>query len=65
MDNSILRYNLLSSFEQKEVRDFIDFLFSRKQGPSETKQSDYKTRILGVSTWSEEDIKLLAANQII
>lgn len=61
MDSSILKYNLLTSFEKKEVSDFIDFLFSRNKHEKKT-PSDYKSKILSVSTWSEDDIKVFQEN---
>lgn len=58
MNNTILKYDLLNSFEKKEVNDFIDFLFSKKKSDKTTELSDYKNKILSVSTWSEDDIKV-------
>ena len=54
MDSGILKYNLLGSFEKKEVLDFIEFLLTKKQPPKEPAISDYKNKILSVSTWSED-----------
>jgi len=63
MDNT-LKYDLLGPFEKKEVQDFIDFLFSKNK---EVKQSapsgDYKKKILSVSTWSENDVKVFEENR--
>lgn len=63
MDSSILKYNLLSSFEKKEVSDFIDFLFSKKDKSKLPAPSGYKNKILSVSTWSEEDVKVFEENK--
>ena len=57
--DSTLKYDLLGPFEKKEVQDFIDFLFSKKNDPKkEESPGDYKKKILSVSTWSENDIKV-------
>jgi len=58
MDSSILKYSLLNSFEKKEVRDFIDFLFSKKKNIADSPSSDYRNKILSVSIWNEEDLKV-------
>jgi len=65
MDNSILKYHLLNSFEKKEVKDFIDFLFSKKKTAPLSGPSGYKNKILSVSTWGEEDIKVFDENKKI
>jgi hypothetical protein len=62
MDSNALKYNLLNSFEKKEVNDFIDFLFSKKKSSKKPQLSDYKNKILSVSTWNEEDIKVFEEN---
>lgn len=62
MNSSMLKYDLLSPFEKREVSDFIEFLFSRKLGKEKPKSLDYKSKILSVSTWSEEDIKVIESN---
>jgi hypothetical protein len=58
MNSSILKYNLLNSFEQEEVKDFIDFLFSKKHNTAIPELSAYKQKIRSVSTWSDEDLKV-------
>ena len=63
MDGSILKYNLLNPFEKKEVSDFIDFLFSKKNKSEKPGPSGYKNKILSVSTWSEDDIKVFEENK--
>jgi hypothetical protein len=63
MDSSILKYDLLNSFEKKEVKDFIDFLFNKKKKESKNESSHYKNKILSVSTWSEDDIKSFNENK--
>ncbi len=63
MDSSILKYNLLNAFEKKEVKDFIDFLFNRKKDAPTPQSSDYKNKILSVSTWNDDDLKLFDENK--
>lgn len=56
MDSGLLKYNLLDPLQQNEVNDFIEFLLSKKdKKPSMT---EYKKKILAVSTWSEEDLQV-------
>ena len=62
MDDVQLKFNLLDVNSKKEVMDFIDFLIGKMKKP-EKKKSDYKKRILTVSRWSDEDIKLVEENQ--
>lgn len=62
MDGCLLKYDLLSPFEKKEVGDFIDFLFSKKEQSEGIQNSEYKNRILAVSTWSEDDLKQFEEN---
>ncbi len=65
MSDGILKYELLNASEKKEVGDFIDFLFSKKKRQVKHKSvSDYKKKILSVSTWSEEDVKIFEENRI-
>ena len=44
------------------MNDFIDFLFNKKKKVSKP-ESPYKNKILSVSTWNEEDIKLFDENK--
>ena len=62
MDSALLKYNMLSPFEKKEVKDFIDFLLSKHKNASD-QPSGYKAKILKVSTWSEEDLKIFEENR--
>jgi hypothetical protein len=56
MHSGILKYDLLDPLQQNEVNDFIDFLLSKKdKKPSLT---EYKKKILAVSTWSDEDLQV-------
>ncbi len=62
MDASLLKYNLLNSFEKEEVRDFIDFLFNKKKQEPKSEPSEYKNKLLSVSIWSDKDIKEFESN---
>ena len=62
MDSAILKYDLLNSFEKKQVQDFIDFLFSKKKDAPNSDSSSYKNKILNVSTWSNEELKVFDEN---
>jgi len=63
MTDIVLKYNLLNKSARKEVSDFIDFLLARNSTKKLEGSSDYKKKILNVSTWSETDIKVLIDNQ--
>ncbi len=56
MNDISLKYRLLNKNSQKEVNDFMDFLLSKQKRLKKTIISDYKKRILLVSTWSDKDI---------
>lgn len=57
MTDIVLKYNLLNKTAQKEVSDFIDFLLTKNSISNKNSTSNYKDKILKVSTWSEADIK--------
>ncbi len=63
MNDNVLKYNLLTTLEKKEVSDFIDFLFSKKKKSGKAKSSGYKSKILSVSTWSDDDLKVFEENK--
>ncbi len=63
MDNSVLKYNMLGPLEKKEVSNFIDFLFSKMKKKSKQETAAYKKKILTVSAWSEDDIKVFEENK--
>lgn len=62
MFDGILKYELLTSAEKKEVNDFIDFLVSKKKVLPK-KGDSYRKQILKVSVWTDEDIKVFDANK--
>ena len=63
MDSSLLKYDMLSPFEKKEARDFIEFLFSKKKVSDKEELTKYKSKILAVSTWTDEDLKIFEDNK--
>jgi hypothetical protein len=62
-DLILKKYNLLGESSKKEVLDFIDFLLNKDTKPPQKGLSDYKKKILTVSTWSDSDIDLIVQNQ--
>ncbi len=56
MEELILKYNLLDSFGQQELMDFLEFLVQKKQNQASTSASNYKKQLLQVSTWTDEDL---------
>jgi len=56
-----LKYQKLDPLAQKEVDDFIDFLLSKKTEKKFDMES-YQQKLLKVSTWSEEDVKVFEEN---
>jgi hypothetical protein len=47
-----VKYNLLDDFEKQEV---VDFLLSKKSSEKKQNLTDYKKKILQVSTWSDDE----------
>jgi hypothetical protein len=62
MNDLVLKYNLLDNFSQKELNDFLDFLISRKEKSSVMTLNEYKKKILNVSIWNEDDVKIFEHN---
>ena len=58
MSDIILKYSLLNKTAQQEVNDFLDFLLSKQKRIKEKSHIDYKTKIMSVSTWTDEDFFL-------
>lgn len=56
MTDIVLKYNLLNKTAKQEVNDFIDFLLTKKS-KSNNSTTNYKEKILKVSTWSEADVE--------
>lgn len=63
MSDFLLKYSLLNKSAKQEINDFIDFLLSKKDVKNNFILSDYKKRILNVSTWTENDLKIFKENK--
>ena len=63
MTDISLKYSLLDKTAKQEINDFVDFLLSRKRIQKMTPISDYKKKILSVSTWTDSDLKNFDDNQ--
>lgn len=63
MSDILLKYNQLNKTAKKEVADFMDFLLSKQKTLKNKLPEAYKTKILKVSSWSEEEIMLITENQ--
>ncbi|MEM9887933.1 MAG: hypothetical protein AAF849_18705 [Bacteroidota bacterium] len=57
-----LKYNLLDTTSQIQVKDFVDFLLHKGQHKIVAKKEEYKSKLLKVSTWSSSDINFLEEN---
>ena len=57
-----LKFNSLNFNEQRIILDMMNLLLLRKN-PS--KLSEYKKKILTISTWSEDDLKVFEENKIV
>ncbi len=56
-----LKFNQLDVFGQQEVMKFVDFLLQQKKSApleSAVQPTNYSQRILQVSVWSEDDLKV-------
>lgn len=63
MTDLLSKYKLLNNSEKKEVTDFLDFLLQKQKTKPNTSPSDYKRKILKVSTWSDADLMTFKKNQ--
>ncbi len=63
MSDIVVKYNRLNKFARKEVNDFMDFLLSKQKIPKTSFLSNYKSKILNVSVWSENDLRIFDENQ--
>ena len=57
-----LKFNSLNFNELRIILDMVNLLILRKN-PS--KLSEYKKKILTISTWSEDDLKVFEENKIV
>lgn len=58
-----IKYNKLNNARRRELNDFLDFLLSRQKNEMKKSLTDYKKKILSVSTWSDEDCRQIEENQ--
>lgn len=56
-----LKFNSLNFNEQRIILDMVNLLILKK---APTKLSEYKKKILQISSWSEEDVKVFEENKI-
>jgi hypothetical protein len=56
MNDITLKYYFLDNTEKQEINDFIEFLLSKKSRKKPNQLSEFKKRLLSVSTWSDSDI---------
>ncbi len=62
MKTNELKFNLLSTFEKREVMDFIVFLYSKTKKAQEPNLKNYKKKIVAVSIWTDDDLKIFEEN---
>jgi len=62
MTDLISKYKLLNNSEKREVNDFMDFLLQKQKVKSKNSLSNYKKKILQVSTWSDFDLMIFEKN---
>lgn len=64
MEDISVKYNLLDKSSKRTVSDLVDFLLFQQKQTGEIEPSEsYKSKILKVSTWSEEDVSFIQQNQ--
>ena len=62
MNKLIVKYESLDTRLQKQVVYFIDYLISIKNTITPKNMSEYKKKIINVSTWSDEDVNNINEN---
>ena len=63
MDEILAKYHSLDENAKKEVLNFMDFLLSKKGGTNKKSYLEYKDKILSVSVWSDDDLKIFEENE--
>ena len=58
MSELVSKYNSLDTLLQQQVLQFMDYLLSTRNITKQTNSLAYKEKILKVSEWSDEDIKM-------
>ena len=62
MNELLIKYEALDTMLQKQVLDFIDYLLSMEVANKTVNMTSYKKKILNVSTWSKDDVKIFNEN---
>lgn len=62
MNEVLVKYEALDTFMQKRALEFLDYLLWTKDTVETVNMSEYKKRILNISTWSEDNIKIFDEN---
>lgn len=65
MTDIISKYKLLNKSARQEVNDFMDFLLSKQKAEKRSSLSNYKSKILSVSTWSDSDLIIFEKNSYL
>ncbi len=65
MNEIALKYNMLNQRGKREVNDLLDKLLSKQASARQISTAEYKKRILKISVWSEDDLKVFKENQEI
>jgi|AntRauTorcE11898_2_1112593.scaffolds.fasta_scaffold05334_4 hypothetical protein len=63
MNEIEIKYNKLNNTRRRELNDFLDFLLNRQKSDKTKSLTDYKKKILSVSTWTDEDCRPIEENQ--
>ena len=63
MSDITLQYSILDTTAKREVRDFIDYLLSKSRTIKRKTLPAYKKKILSVSIWTDEDMKVFNENR--
>lgn len=62
MNNILSKFYLLNKKNRKEVMAFLESLLDNER-KNESNLTEYKKKILSVSTWTEDEINELVSNQ--
>jgi len=63
MTDITFKYSLLNKVARQEVNDFLDFLMQKQKEKRKESLSEYKKKILGVTTWTDSEIEIFRTNQ--
>jgi hypothetical protein len=56
-------YNQLSTENQHEVNDFLDFMLSKNDNKNSFDMTRWKAKILDVSVWTKKDMQVFDDNR--